>query len=449
VLQKFFSFYGKLSIGAKEFIANTSWLFSDRILQMGLSLIVGVWVARYLGPTDYGLLNYAATFPALYGTIATLGGIGTLVVRNVARYPETLNENLGTTFVLQLVSSSIAFVVAVITSIILNPNESLTHWLVGILAAGTLFQSFSVIDAWFQSQLKSKNTVISRNAAYIIMCVARVALIQMQAPIIYFAVARLVELLISTIGLIIAFRTNQQTFTTWRFSPHLAKQLLKESVPLILTGITAYVYTNIDQIMLGTMLPNQKEEMGFYSAAVRLSSTFDFIPMILGQSFFPILSKIKGESEESYLNKLQIYFDISVFFWLLVAVPASLLSVYIVNIAYGEAYAASAGILAVYAWAQFGSNLAIARNTYMLIEGKIKLSPILTASGAVLNVGLNYFLIPNYGAMGATIATLITYFFVSVFLNFVFPDLRFVSRLILRSLNLYQAGLRLKSLINH
>lgn len=447
-MQKFFSAHQKLGAGTKEFIGNTFWLFSDRILQMGLSLIVGVWVARYLGPTEYGLLNYAATFPALYGAIASLGGIGTLVVRNIAEDSDAINENLGTAFVLQLISSIITFGAAIVTSMILNPNEPLTHWLVGILAAGTLFQSFSVIDSWFQAQLKFRDTVIARNIAYVLMCVVRVALIQMQAPITYFAIARLVELAISTACLIVLYKFNRQTFNTWQFNLKLAKQLLLESIPLILTGITAYVYTNIDQVMLGSMLQGKKEELGFYSAAVRLSSTFDFIPMILGQSFFPKLSRLKGESEENYLNKLQVYFDVSIFLWLFIAVPTSLLAVYIVDIVYGELYAASASILAVYAWAQFGSNLAVARNTYMLIERKIVLSPVLTLLGALLNIGLNYFLIPRYGAMGATVTTLITYFFVSVVLNFVFPDLRFVAKLILRSLNLYRAALRLKGLVS-
>lgn len=447
MLHKLTAVTKRLSPGLRQIIGNTSWLLADKALQMALSLLIGVWVTRYLGPTQYGTLNYALTFVALFGAIATLGGIGTLVVRDITRDPSSKDETLGTAFALQVVGGIITIFVTTGLISLLNPGDTLTRWLVAILAAATVFDSFNTIDFWFQSQIQSKYTVVAKNAAYVFMCAVRVALIQLKQPLIAFAWARLAEVALGAVALVIIYHNQGHRIKTWKFSSRRVKELLRECWPLVIAGVAVYMYANIDQVMLGSILKEKKSELGFYAAAVKISTLFDFVPMVLASSTFPKLVQIKEKDPENYLQKLQLYFDISTALWLAVAIPISICAPLLVHILYGKAFAATAPVLAVYVWAQFGSNLGVARNTFLAIEGKLHFSLILSAIGAFLNMFLNLFLIPPYGAMGATVATLITYFVVIILLNFVFRDLRLVGTLLGRSFNLYKAALRMKGLL--
>jgi PST family polysaccharide transporter len=445
MLDKLTAVTQKISPGLRQVIGNTSWLLADRIFQLGLALVVGIWVARYLQPKDYGLLTYAMTFVSLFGAIAQLG-LGTIVIRDIARDPSCKDETLGTAFVLQLIGGILTLLLTVGTISLLKPNEILMHWLVGIVAAGTIFQAFRTPDYWFQSQLQAKYIVVANNLVSVVYAALRIVLIRLQTTVIAFAWAGLAEAALRGLAMVVAYRINGNPIRAWRCSLLRAKTLLQESWPLVLSGLAVYVYSKIDQVMLGSML-SDTTELGYYSVAVKLSELFDFLPMLIYQSVFPKLSSLKEKNPEDYINKFQIYFDVMALFWILVAVPVSFLSPYIVNILYGKSYAASAPILSIYVWAQFGSNFGVARSAYLAVEGKLQYSLYLSVIGALTNIAINYILIPKLGAIGATLATLITYFFVIVLSNFYFRELRLVGKMIVRSLNFYKAGTRLLGLV--
>lgn len=425
--------------------ANASWLFADRFLRMGVGLVVGVWVARYLGPEQFGLYNYAIAFVSLFSAFATLG-LDNIVVRDLVRDPTCRDEILGTTFALKLIGGLFTLLLTVGIISLLRPNETLTHWLVGIIAVGMIFQAFDAIDFWFQSQTQSKFTVYARSTGFLLITIVKLILIWMQAPLIAFAPISSAEIFIGAVGLIVAYQVNGYRFKAWQAQLQRAKQLIKESWPLILSGLTVYIYSKIDQVMLGTMLSEQSE-LGFYAVAVKLSEVFDFLPLVINISLIPKLTEIRHKDYKIYLEKFQIYFDTMLVLWLLVAIPVSLLAPFIVNYLYGESYAKSAHILSIYIWAQFGSNLGVARSSFLLLEGKQMFSLYLSATGAFLNVLLNLFLIPKYGAIGATIATLFTYIFVIVIINFLVIELKPIGKLILQSLNLSCAFKRISGIV--
>ena len=443
MLQKLSTVNQRISPGLRQVIGNTTWLFSDRILRMGVSLIVGVWVARYLGPQQFGLYNYALAFVSLFGPLAQIGLDG-IVVRDLTKDPASKNEILGTTFALKLVGGILTLPLAVGISL-LHSDDALTRWLVGITAAGGIFQAFDTIAFWFQAQVESKYTVYAKNVAYLFVNLAKIVLIQTKAPLVAFACAGLAEIALGAVGLVVVYQAKGQYFREWRGSILRAKQLLKESWLLTLSGLTIYIYSKIDQIMLGSLV--DKSELAFYSVAVKLSEVFDFLPMLLSVSFLPKLTALKAKSNDEYTKKFQLYFDVMFVLWLLVALPVSLSSFFIVNLLYGKAYATSATILSIYVWSQFGSNFGVARGTFLLIEGKVKISLYLSVIGALINVGLNLYLIPRFGAIGATVATLITYFVVTVVLNFLISELKVVGLLILRSFNLPKTVLRILELV--
>lgn len=434
----------KLGPGLRQVLSNIAWLFTDQILQMGLGLFVGLWVARYLGPTQFGLLSYAIAFVSLFSSVATMG-LGTLVVRNIARDPECKNETLGTAFGLQFTGGIITLVLTVTVIALLKPNDTLTRWLVGIIAAGTIFNAFEAINFWFQSQIQSKYTVFAKNSVCFLVAAVRIGLVTIKAPLLAFAWVRLGEVALVGIAYIYFYKLTGNKIKDWQFSWERGKELLSESWPIILSGLAVYVYSKTDQIMLGAM--NKNAELGYYAAAVKISEICDFLPMIVSSSIFPKLANFRKTNYEEYLNKFQIYSDIMIFLWLGVAIPISLLSPWIVHVLYGDKYAKSAVVLALYVWAQFGSNFGVARGTYLNIEGQLRYGLYLTVVGSTLNVGLNFLLIPKYGALGATTATLITYFYVIILVNFLIKELRPFGNFIWRSLNLYKAACRIRGLV--
>lgn len=434
----------KLSPDLKKIISNTGWLFADKILQMGLALVVGVWVARYLGPQQFGLFNYAASFVGMFSPLVNMG-LNSIVVRDITRNPLQKNETLGTAFGLSFFGGILSLLLSIGFIYLLEPGESLTHLLVGIFALGSLLEAFNTIDLWFQSQLQSKQTVLAKKTAYILMCVVRVWLIQVQAPITSFALTRLVEIVLSNLAIITVYKVKGNLITSWRFNLKRAKELLREGFPLVISGAAVYVYAKIDQIMLGNFLAD-KSQLGFYSAAVRVAEIFDFLPMIIASSLLPKLTQMKDEGS-NYKKQIQIYFDMMILMWLIVAIPVSIFAPQIVLLLYGESYAPTASLLAIYIWGQFSANLCVARSTYLTIENKLHYTLYISFIGALINITLNLFLIPKYQALGATITTIITYFTVAIPVNYLFSDLKPISNFIFKAFNINKSIKRILNMI--
>lgn len=387
-------------------ISNTGWLFFDNFLRMGVGLLVGVWVARYLGPDQYGQLSYALAFVLLFSSLANLG-LDSIVVRNIVRDSSNRDKILGTVFVLKLIGGVFAFGVTMIAILLLRPADQLTHWLVGITAAGMIFQAFDTIDFWFQSQVQSKFTVITKNAAFLLISIIKVGLVLSKASLITFAWTGLAEIALGSMGLVVAYRINEQYLKAWRASVAFAKELLRDSWPLIFSGIVSMIYLRIDQVMLGEMAGN--EEVGIYSAAVRLAEVWYFIPMAIYSSVLPSIVEAKAVSEELFYDRLQKFYNMMAFIGYAVALPVTFLAGWVVELLFGHAYGKAGAMLAVLIWAGLFVNLGVARSSFLMSMNWTKVHFMTVFMGCLVNVALNYILIPLYGGMGAVIASCIAY----------------------------------------
>jgi len=144
----------KLSPGFKKYFLNTSWLFFERIIGMAATFFVGVYVARYLGPANFGLLSYAGSFVGLFMALSTLGLDG-IVVRELVKDEKRRDELLGTTFVLKVIGSVLVIGMLAIAIRFTN-NDNFTNLFIFIIAIGTIFQSFDIIKFYFQAKVLSK-----------------------------------------------------------------------------------------------------------------------------------------------------------------------------------------------------------------------------------------------------------------------------------------------------
>ena len=395
--------------GRRDFqaiIGNAGWLLVDKIIRLGLGLFVGTWIARYLGPKQFGLLSFATAFVTLFGALATLGLDG-IVIRELVKGPTRNHEILGTAFTLKLTGGAITVMITLLSIFLVRGKETLILWLVGLSASVLIFQSVNVIDFYFQANVQSRYTVYAANLAFILITMTKVALLLLAAPLIAFAWAALGEAALTAAFLLVIYRANCHDVTTWRYDGSVARQLLKDSWPLLLAGLAVMVYMRLDVVMLQQMAGDR--EVGVYAAATRISEVWYFLPALLVASVAPSLIKCHRTDPDLFTVRFRrLYF---VLVWLAVglSVPLSLASGWIIRVLYGVQFNGAAPVLAIHFWASVAVFLGVASSQYLLVEQLQTISFYRTLIGVICNIILNLVLIPRFGATGAALATVVSY----------------------------------------
>ena len=389
-----------------EILGNTSWLLAERGLRMAVGLVIGVWVARYLGPRDYGFLSYALALTGMFAALATLG-LDTVIVREIVGDLASKGETLGTSLLLRCLAGSLSLACALGAVTLLRRGDSLSRTLVAILSVGTLFQALDIIALWFQSQVQSKYSVCARVAALLVVSALRVALIRARAPLPAFALAISMEYVLGAVALVVVYRLRGQAIGAWRFARDRAKRLLRSGWPLIVSGLAITVYMKIDQIMIAEMVG--EGALGVFSAATRLSELWYLLPMAIVPSALPSIVSARSSDARAYYRRLQALFDLMVSLALLVAVPVTPLAGRLVVALYGARYAEAGPILAIHVWAGIFVFLGVAQSAWDIAEDLTQLAMIRTICGMLAKIALNVILLPHYGAVGAAISAVLAY----------------------------------------
>jgi len=403
--------------GFMRYFKNTSWLFAEKILRMTVGLFVGIWVARYLGPEQFGLLSYAQSFVGLFTAFATLGLDG-IVIRELVKDESRVNELLGTAFWLKVVG---AFLVLGFLAIAVNftSNDTATNYLIFIIASATIFQSFNVIDMYFQAKVMSKYVVYANVISLFLSTLVKIALILNEAPLMAFAWVVLFDSFVLAMGFIYFYIKNNSELIikNLTFKRETAASLLRDSWPLILSGIVISIYMKIDQVMIKEMLGS--EAVGQYAAAVRLSEAWYFIPIVITSSLFPAIINAKKVSEELYYARLQKLYDLMVWMAIAIALPMTFLSDWVVELLYGGQYNEAGGVLMIHIWAGVFVFLLVSSGRWFIIENLTRLALLRNLIGAIINIILNYFFIKLFGIVGAAYSTLISYAFAAYFFDLI------------------------------
>jgi O-antigen/teichoic acid export membrane protein len=389
-------------------IGNTGWLFAENIIRLGVNFFVGVWLARYLGPEQYGLFSYALAFVALFAPLGLLG-LEDIVIRNIVRDPSSTDEIIGTSFALKLLGGVVAFCGTTGTIFLLRPANVMIHLLVMVMAAGTMFQAFSTIEQWFNSQLQSKYIFFAKCAPFTLCSCAKILLIIFNAPLLAFAWVGLFEVVSGSVGLVLTYKATGQVLGKWRLNLAKARELFKDSWPFMLSSLVMITYLRIDQVMIGSMLGD--EEVGIYSVAVRLAEVWFFLSSVVYYSFFPGIVEAHAMSEDLFYERLQRLYNIMAFLGYLIALPMSFIATPLVIATFGAAYTQAGLVLAVLVWGNLFTSLELARNSFLTAMNWTRINLLTLSLGAMLNIVLNYFLIPRYGGMGAAISSCISYWF--------------------------------------
>ena len=399
----------------RKYFANTSWLLGERILRMGVSLFVGIYVARFLGPEKFGLLSYTVSFVWLFSSLASFG-LHNILVRELVQSPEQRNNLLGTVFWLKVFGT---FVMATAITAVLQffEEDQQTYWMIVLIALGFLFQTTNVIELCFQAQVQSKFIVRAQVVQLLITSLFKIYLIWIQAELIWFAFALMLDQAVAAALFLIMYRWKIDWFPFFSFNWKRAKKLMGGAWPLIFSGMMVLMYMKIDQVMLKEML--NTKAVGEYAAAVKLCEAWYFIPMAIMASLFPAVIEARKESREIYENRFQKIYEMMVWGSLLVAIPISFLADWFIQVLYGANFQEAAVVLKIYIWGFVFVSLGVASSHWLVAENLEKHALVRSFLGAILNICINWYLIPIYGITGAAYATLITQFFVAyIFFGF-------------------------------
>lgn len=398
---------------------NAGWLISGKVFQMLINFVVGLITARYLGPSNYGLINYAGAYTAFFASFCTLG-INSVIVKEFVDNPDKTGEIIGTTLGLRALSSFLSALSIIGISFVVDAAESTTIWVVALCSVGVIFQIFDTFNYWFQSKLQSKTTAIVTLIAYVITAIYKVILLIYKKPVTYFAFSTSVDYICVAILLLICYRKYNGGKLS--FSKDYGKALLKKSVHFILPGLMVAIYGQTDKIMLKHMISDA--EIGYYSTAVSLCSTWCFVLSAIIDSLYPPIMESFKVSKEEFDRKNKILYAIIFYLSIFVSGLFTIFASIIIKLLYGADYMGAISPLRVITWYTAFSYLGTARNAWIVCMDKQKYLKYLYLASAIVNVGLNFVFIPILGATGAAIASLISQISTVFIVPFFMKDLR-------------------------
>ncbi|MGQ7672623.1 flippase [Streptococcus suis] len=419
---------------AVKIIKNSSWMVGDKVFTMIIGVFVTAVVARYFGPESYGQFNYALSFTTLFTALSTLG-LETLTVKAIVDKEQDEGTILCTSLVLRVIGGTLLTFIAVILIRLIVPNDSNTHILVFILSLTMVFKALEVIEYWIQAHQRAKISSVVRMTSSVIIAAFKIGMVLLGGNLIHFALIHMLNVVIIGIGLIIAYFRNREEKFKWKVDIGYAKSILSQSWYLILSGLMVTLYMQIDKVMLGSLMPT-KVEVGVYSAAESIASMWYFVPMAIITSFQPVIMSKKKINEESYLKSVQLLYTIVAWLGIGFGMFVLIFSNPIVNILYGTEYQKASSILSVSIWAGTFAMLGSARGIWLISEGLQRYSVIYISAGAIINIVLNYILIPVIGGYGAAVATLISQVTVALIAPLFIKKTRIASLMILKAFKL-------------
>jgi len=406
----------RIPASLQSVLANSGWLLLDRVLRIVLSITVGAWVARHLGPANFGQLAFALALLALLQAACSLGLDGP-VVRDISQNRAKAAAILGSAFRLRLLSGAIGWLVVIAVAALLRPGDSLTLLLVAIVGASLMFQPAEVIDLWLQSQSRSRVSVPLRFCAYCIVALSKVGLILADAPLWAFATAALADVVLVAVALAWAY-TRWPIRTSWTWDGGTAQRICLESWPLMLSALSIGIYMRIDQVMLRQLA--SERELGLYSAILPFSQGWQIIPMTLYASLLPKLAQLRAQDLAQYHRRLQQVFTAFTWAGVFVAVVTALCGSWLVATLLGPGFADAVPILHWHVFTNVFIFMGVAQSLAIVTDRTPKLALYKTMLGAGVSLIANSLLVPRWGAVGSAAAAILSQFVSAMLSNTVF-----------------------------
>lgn len=417
--------------GFRRLTQNVGWLLVDRLLRLVGGLLVGFWVARYLGPTAFGSYNYALALVMIVAAVSTLG-LDNIIVRDLVRSPDETPTILGSAASLRIGSGFLAIIMTVSVAALLRPGDQTTIALTALMSLASPLQAISSIDLWFQSRVDSRDIVVARNIAFLIASILKVGMILTHASLLAFGWVFAAEAGLGCIAVIVAYERRGGRMRMWRSTAARAKTMLRDGWPLIFSSLLVTLYLRIDQVMIGQMVGDT--ELGIYSTAVRIAEIFPMVSVAIISSTYPSIVAAREIDEALFYDRLRRLYALVAAIGYATALAITMCAPWLITILAGPSYARAAPMLVVLMWASLFSSVGMARSTFLNTANLAHLHTITVFLGCLVNIGLNWLLIPRVGGLGAAIASLVAYWLAGHGSCYLIPKLRNTGKMLTHAL---------------
>lgn len=423
---------GKLNLSPnkEKVVRNVVWAVTGKVVTLLGGLLVGIFVARYLGPEQYGLMSYVMSYVAIYQVLASFG-MDQIEIREESKTPEEKDKIIGTSFALKIGFAIITILLVGITAWIFEA-DAFTRWMILLYSVSMIMNSFGVIRNYFTSLVWNEYIVKTEISRTLIGAAIKVGLLLLHAPLVWFIAATLFDTMLIAGGYVVSYRKKIGSILRWHFDRESARYLIKQSFPLLLSGAAVIVYQKIDQVMLGNML--DKAAVGYYSVAGKFVEICIFIPTILTQTITPLLVKLYSSNKNEYIQKAQVFMNLTVWGSILICVLICVAAPLLMRYTFGQQYLAAIPILQIMVFKVVGYAYAQATGVMIIVEEKQKYVVVRNIIGCIVCVGVNWLLIPLYNTIGAAITSVITAFCTSFIAHMLIPSFRFLVKMQTRTL---------------
>ena len=414
----------------RGYFCNFNWLLAEKLCRLVGTLLVGVWVARHLGPARFGALSFALAFITFFAWASHLG-LNLVLVRELSRTPTEGGLLLGTAFAMKLAGGVAAMAMAYLVARTALGLERTLQALIVTVSAIYLFQALDVVDFHYQAKVRSIPSVMARTAGFVISSMLRIAAILARLPLLAFAAATALDAALAAWLKGRFYRRDGNSISAWHASPAVARRLLAQGWPLMVSSFVVHIQMKIDQVMIERMLG--LEAVGVYSVAARLGEAWHFVPITACAVFLPYFVQLRERDQRQYQQRLVQL--LSVMFWagIAVGVLATAAGRPVMGWLFGPAFVGAHPPLAIMVWAGVFVAQRCACGVWQVCEG-LQLYPQYVQALAVLtNVGLNLCLIPPLGINGAAVSTLATYLLAAWGFGLLFPRARPITLMALRA----------------
>jgi O-antigen/teichoic acid export membrane protein len=390
--------------GFRKYFTNTSWLLVERVINLGITMVMGIYTARYLGVENFGLFNYARSFAAIIMTIAPLG-VDSLLARNLLNNPEQRNLIMGTSLLARGTGTLACLLITYLANWLMG-HDADTQLLVMVAAAAALFEPFYLLNQFFTANIQSRYHAYSELTKALVSTAVKIMLIWFGAPLIWFAGVLILESFTYALSSLGFYSFRFGSFLRWRASFTYLRGLLSDSWPLAISGLVIMLHLKVDQVIIRHLMSN--EAVGYYAAALRLSESTYFVPVVICTSLLPPMLNARSKSVGLYRTRLQQLFNLMVLLSLGIALPVTFLGDWIIDLVFGKAYHPAGAVLVLHIWSGVFVALGVAANGWLIAENLHRIALYRTLLGVIINIGLNFALIPSLGIQGSALATLVS-----------------------------------------
>lgn len=395
-----------LSDNAAKLTKNIVWAVSGKIVTLLGSFIIGIFVARYLGPEQFGLMNYVIAYITIFQVLATFG-LDNIEIREEAKNKEERDAILGTALTIKLVFSIIA-ILAIVVTIMIVETDSFTRWMILLYSTSMIFNSFFIVRNYFTAIVWNEYVVKSEIMRTIVGVLIKVFLLVIHASLAWFIFAAMLDYVLLASGYCLSYSRKIDSIKLWRFDWKWAKYLIRQSFPLLLTSAAVIIYQRIDQVMIKNML--DEAAVGQFSVAGKFVEVLIFIPIMICQTVAPMLVQTRDVDKEQYKKNAQIFMNLTIWSSVVISLVMSVLSYVVIRYTFGEAYLLAVPILQVLSFKTVAVALSNTAGQLIIIEGLQDYAILRDGTGCIVCVLLNYALIPVLGTVGSAIVAIISNF---------------------------------------